>query len=277
MVKSRNKSLSFSKFHLFIESQKEVAKTRKVELSDFDKLSSSWSYVFENTVYECICEVEEKYLFLSINYGNSEPRGENLYDFEKKEMIANPRTSLQAELRNQLFVYYDFETELLYLNNSLKKKVVKKILEQETDLIFTIKDIMVDIDDFVKELNTVDCFEFTSINDIFSLSSEEAERRALEDLTGTTAPARFSVKAEYRKQDRYSIIKFIKKMGKKFKSNQLKGLIIKGKSEEGFERIYNTDTFIQKEVLKNVTVDENNQFNPKIVLSTLQQQIDVGR
>ena len=159
----------------------------------------------------------------------------------------------------------------------MKKKVVKKILEQETDLIFTIKDIMVDIDDFVKELNTVDCFEFTSINDIFSLSSEEAERRALEDLTGTTAPARFSVKAEYRKQDRYSIIKFIKKMGKKFKSNQLKGLIIKGKSEEGFERIYNTDTFIQKEVLKNVTVDENNQFNPKIILSTLQQQIDVGR
>ena len=72
-------------------------------------------------------------------------------------------------------------------------------------------------------------------------------------------------------------VKFIKKMGKKFKSNQLKGLIIKGKSEEGFERIYNTDTFIQKEVLKNVTVDENNQFNPKIVLSTLQQQIDVGR
>ena len=66
-------------------------------------------------------------------------------------------------------------------------------------------------------------------------------------------------------------------MGKKFKSHQLRGLIIKGKSEEGFERIYNTDTFIQKEILKNVTVDENNQFNPQIVLTTLQQQINVGK
>lgn len=277
MANVGNKSLSFSKFQLYVESQEEIAKTREAKLSDFKNLPKTWSYVYNNTVYECVSEVKEKYLFLSINYGNSEPRGENLYDFEKEETIANPRTSSQAELRNQLFVYYDFKTELLYLNNSLKKTVVKKILKQKTDLIFNVKDIFVDIDDFMQELNTVNWFEFTSIKDIFSSSGEEAERKALEDLTGTTAPTKFSVKAEYKGKDRYLITKFIKKMGRKFESHQLRGLIIKGKSEEGFERIYNTDTFIQKEVLKNVTVDENNQFNPQIVLSTLQHQINVGK
>lgn len=271
------KTLSFSKFQLFVETKDEVAQNRELKQKDVENLRKTWSYIYKDTVYECTGDVTDDYLFISINYGNSEPRGENIYDFKKNQTLDNPRTSSQAELRNQLFVYYDFKTQFLYLNNSSKKKALIEILKKETDTVFNIKDIMVDIDDFVKELNTVNCFEFTSVRDIFSSSGEEAERKALEDLTGTTAPKRFSIKAEYGGRDTHTIIKFLKRMGKKFKQDELRGLVIKGKSEEGFERIYNTDTFIQKEILKNVTVNENNLFDSKVVLLTLQNQINAGR
>ncbi|WP_279034430.1 hypothetical protein [Lactobacillus intestinalis] len=270
-----NKTLTFSKFQLYIESEDEIAETRVPKQSDFKDSTGAYRYVDKNNVYESNQIVDKDFWFIFINYGNSEPRGEKVYDFKENKKLKNPRTSSQAELKDQLFAYYDFKNEILYLNNSNKKKIIIKILKETTHLIFNIKNIYIEVEDFIAKLKEVNSFEFTSEKDIFSLPNEEAQRRALEDLTGTTAPKVFKVQAKYHKNSSYSIFNFLKKMGKKVKANQLKGLIIKGKSESGFERVYNTDTLIQKEVLKHVTVDENNQFDPENVLKALQKQIDL--
>lgn len=246
---SETKQITFSKFQLIHHTKEAGAEFVAPTTKTFENIPITFDYEKNaNTIYRATLLLNDKLLFLSFDFGTSEPRAEKVIDVETKEEAENPRKPSQAELRNQLFVYYDMSAQLLYLSDMRKKSCVEDILKEMTGEEFIIKNIYKDIEKFIKQINSVTEIGFTSLADIFSMASEQEQRKALETLTGVTAPKRFKITTEYPKAKQ--LMNFLRTMSKKATNQELKGLVIKGLSDNGFEQVYNSDSFIQKLPLK---------------------------
>ncbi|MDT2741780.1 hypothetical protein [Lactococcus garvieae] len=192
-----DKTISFSKFQIYYESTENGATYISPTEHTFRNLESSFDYEKdEKTIFRANVEKHEKYLFIDFRFGNAEPRADKVTNIVSKTERENPRTKEEAELRNQLFVYIDYQYECLFLSNRQYRKLVEKILKEKLNLKFTIKTIISDIDEFISKINKVNELQFTSTEDLFSYN--QTQRNALVDLTGTCAPTRFVLRTEYK-------------------------------------------------------------------------------
>ncbi len=143
----------------------------------------------------------------------------------------------------------------MYIYNLDKKNIFKTFLTEKLSIIFEIKNIYVSKDEFIKQLKEVSKIQFTDTRNLFNQGSKE--RQALIDLTGTDAPDNFSIEATYSKGMLVKIARFLRKQ-------ENRNLVIKGKDESGFEKIYNSEDLTQK-IKIDVTKNDNGKYDSETV------------
>ena len=234
---SNYKDLSFSTYQLFIDE-------KYAELSDFN-INQAWNEDFEDkyqTIHNVRCDIyKEKYFTLYDNFGSPIPRPDLIYDMPTKTKLVNPRKNTQAELKNQLFCLYDTSKKILYMNNAKKKKFVEEYLNKKLSQEIIIKNVYKNIEDFTKTLKTLDKIEFIAHRNLFSNISKSF--RNIKDLFGMDEPESFSLQAKYN----ISAGEQIKRVIENFRNEQTQipnsCLTCIGKDDEGFEQIFNENTF----------------------------------
>jgi hypothetical protein len=234
----------------------------------FYSLEENFSFHNEKTFYEIFVEKANDYVFFICDFGNPEPRDENLTNVNTGTKSNNPRTKEQAELLNQVFFLYHYDKNLLYISNSQKKSLFESILKEKLQKDFTIKNVFKKEDDFINILNECNSIKFTHINNLFNKDSKK--KQALIDLTGTDAPEEFTIEAKYGKNN--NVFDFIKNICQAKRDSNISSLAICGIDEKGFEFVYNIDTFQQKITIY-CAKNENGKFIADNVKDKLLEEI----
>lgn len=186
------------------------------------------------------------YFFLTVESGTLEPRDKYVIDKTSKKKRKNPKKETEIELLKQLFAFYDYKTNLLYLSDVRNKKIFEDIIHEITEQKFMLKGIYEDKETFLNLLNNVEEIKFTSKEDLFS--SDSKKRCSLIDLVGTTEITDLTLDIKTNSHQ-FNPINFLKDLMTEETEYTLNGLLIRGKDETGFEHVYNQQTFIKKIVI----------------------------
>lgn len=211
---------------------------------------------------------EENGVFFAIESGSAEPRDDFVIDINSKEKRENPRKETEIELLKQLFVYFDFKTNLLYLSDIRYRKHFEQIIHEITGNDYILKGIYKEKDAFLDIIKTVEEIKFVTQNDLFSADSKK--KTALEDLTGVTDDIDLTLDIKTNSH-RFRPIQLLKELMEEEDRYALSGLLIRGKDEKGFECIYNQENFIRK---INISAEKiSGKFDVDDVKKNIQREI----
>lgn len=230
--------LSFSTFQIIWESDTNVIRFNEVEKEAITKIPKEFEYREKDTFYKVYTELTDDYFWLVAEYGKPEPHRDKWVDVNTFKEEKNKRKTTQVELTNQSFLFYSFSSKLLYLSDSRHIKLMSRILSDKSENKFLIKRLLVDFKEFIKIIKSVNKIKFTGFNNLFNAESKEF--KAIEDLTGSSAPESFTLEATYSKS---KISQFLRGLNQSRLEHQIDKLVIAGLDESGLETIYNADTF----------------------------------
>lgn len=230
--------LSFSTLQIIWESDTNTIRYNEAGKKEFTKIPEEFEYSERGTFYKVYTELTDNYFWLVAEYGKPEPHRDKWVDVNTFEEEKNKRKTTQVELTNQSFLFYSFSSKLLYLSNSRHIKLMSKILSDKSENKFFIKRLLVNFDEFIEIIKSVNKIKFTGFNNLFNTESKEF--KAIEDLTGTSAPESFTLEATYNKS---KISQFLRRLNQSRLDQQIDKLVITGLDESGLETIYNVDTF----------------------------------
>jgi len=208
--------------------------------------------------------IEERFYWLYTSYGRPLPRTDHVISIEDGEKTTNPRTKKQIEPNNQLFAVYDFITQNFYISNLQQKNFFKTFFEKYTKDEVIIKNHYKNIDEFLKEISSVEKISFTGCQNLFSNGGDLME--PLKDIFGYGEPVEFFIEAKYgAKKEKF--IERIKDLWKKQQSSQLKTLVCIGKNDGGL-KIFNTNSIIDK-----LTISSNKDEQSLFCETDVQKEI----
>lgn len=230
--------ISFTTLQLIWESDLNALRFSEAVKEAFLKIPNEFDYLENGTYYKITTELTDNYFWLVAEYGRPEPHRNNWVDITTSKEEKNKRKNTQVELTNQTFLFYSFNSKLLYLSNSRHINLMSKILTDKSENKFLVKRLLKNFDEFIAIIKSINKIKFTGFKNLFS--SESKEFKAIEDLTGTSAPESFSLEATYNKS---KILEFLKRLNKSRNEQQIDKLVICGLDESGLETIYNVDTF----------------------------------
>lgn len=253
--------MNFYKKQILKESDSQGARFVIPDQSDFDNIEKESNFTKGETFYEYKIEIEDDFVWLSFDYGKTNPRDENLTNIETGKKRKNPRNNNEVEETGKFFVLCKYDGYLYTSDN--EKVAALKYFFIKIKLNFKIKNIYISKDEFIKNLKEVSEINFTNAKNLFNQNSKE--RQALVDLTGTDAPETFKIKATYG-------IGFLNKLKSFFQKINNDNLIIKGVDEDGFERTYNAETF-SKKIPIDVKEDNKGKYDSETVKTNLIQKL----
>lgn len=230
----------------------------------FDNLKDGCKFTEKGVYYEVQIIVNEKYIWLAFDSGKPNPRDPFVVDTQTFKKDPNPRTESQTELLDQFFVLFYFPNNTLYLSNNQKKTFLSSFLKEKLNIDILIKSFYKTPNEFIDTIKKVRKITFTDTRNLFNQNSKE--RQALVDLTGIDAPETFSIEATYNNG---IINNFIRRMTENYDNN----IVICGQDEEGFECIYNKESFCQKIPIK-LKKEDNSKFDAMQVLQALISEIE---
>lgn len=264
--------INFNKLQLIEESFDSTERFVAPTKDTFKAIESQFHLLIDDTYYEINTETTNDYIWFAFDYGKPNPIDDTLTNINTGRKKDNPRNIDEAELLHQLFAFYDFSNQLLYLSSLHKTSLFELMLAEQLQIKVSVKKVYKSADEFIKVLKQVDEISFTEIADLFNHDSKK--RQALIDLTGTDAPDRFTLMAKYSKNR--DIVGFIKELMSSKQDHYLKELVIKGVDNDDFEFVFNVDSFIQKIIIP-INKDENGKFDPIDVKSILVSRLGYER
>jgi len=260
--------LSFSTLQLIWESDTNAIRYNEAEKEAFVKIPEEFEYRESGTFYKVYTELTDTYFWLVAEYGKPEPHRDNWVDVTTFKEEKNKRKTTQVELTNQSFLFYSFSSKFLYLSNSRHIKLMSKILSDKSENKFLVKRLLVNFDEFIEIIKSVNKIRFTGFNNLFNADSKEF--KAIEDLTGTSAPESFTLEASYNKG---KIAGFLRRLNQSRLEQQIDKLVIAGVDESGLETIYNVDTFTSQ---INILCSKNSEgvYEHDMIKSTIMDKVE---
>lgn len=211
----------------------------------------------------------DNYIFLTVESGTTEPRDEYVIDKTSKQKRKNPKKETEIELLKQLFAYYDYKTNLLYLSDVRNRKLFEEIIHKITRKNFILKGIYEEKEKFLELLSNVEEIKFTTKDNLFSENS--IQRNSLINLVGTNTFTDLTLDIKTNSH-KFNPINFIRNLMADENNYKISGLLIRGKDETGFEHVYNQQTFIKKIIID--AEKYSGKFNPDDIKITLQKKIE---
>jgi len=199
--------------------------------------------------------IDDRFYWLYSSYGKPLPRTDHVINISDGNKIDNPRSMQQLEPNNQLFAVYDNKTKNFYISNQKQKNFFKiffkKYTLEQDDVI--IKNHYKDIEEFLKEINSVQTISFTGSQNIFTNGGDLMTH--LKNIFGYNEPVEFTVEAKYNAKKEFLKEKIIQ-LFRKQQNHELKKLVCIGKDEQGFEKYFNANNFYEK---YDISSDKDNQ------------------
>jgi len=239
--------ITYTTLQLIVESNKSAIAYIEPQFKHFEGVPNCFSHSENGTYYKLKKYLTEDYFALVVEFGKPAPHRNTLVNVNTNEEEENKRTDEEAELSKQSFFMYHFESKRLYLSNSKQIKLFSNILTKNSDqeIQFFVKRLFRNFEDFISILKGVDKIRFSGFKNLFSQDSKEF--KALEDLTGTSSPECFTLEASYNPMN---LKLFLRRLKEAHSTNKIEELMICGVDENGFESVYNVETFSRQFKIK---------------------------
>lgn len=253
-------SISFASLNIIIDAKVPSKKLLETVFSESEE-QINYEDFWHKTQTKII---DDRFFWLYSNFGKAMPHRDIVIDTTSQKEETNPRKTTQVEPNNQYFIVYDIQTSILYVSNRPKNNFLKFFINhkvnEEHEII--IKSHFKTIEEFLEILKSVDSIKFTGQKDLFTYGGDLMD--PLKNIFGFNEPEEFSIEAKYGSPIKESLKRRLGELSQKQKSGLLKTLVCIGKDEDGFNTIFNTNSFI-KQIDISVTKDEQDLFVPNEV------------
>ena len=220
---------------------------KKEDFLNFEKEFKECKDNGDHKVYYTIrTDLTDSYFWMSGAFGSPDPRPENVLNIDNFSLSDNPRQANEVEQKEQFFMVFTFCDSTMYLYNIRQKGFIQKLCENKLKKPVIIKDIFKTLDEFYAAIKQVDKICFTSQKkDLFSRTG--TINQVLTDNYGMEEPDEFFIEARYHTPISAKVRHTIERLRS---DTHLRRVIIKGRDDHNFEKVFNNDTFTQKMIIK---------------------------
>lgn len=155
--------MKFSEFNL-------IANEQQISNLDFFSNKEDDRYNFDKTEYVVNFElIDQNVFWIYARYGKEKPYSEEVLDIETKKFGKNPKLQNQIELKNQLFCIFVLSEQILYMSDHQKQNFLCSYLNSRFNKKFIIKKYIVNPEQFVAEITSIEKIQFFAKKNIFRL------------------------------------------------------------------------------------------------------------
>lgn len=272
----KNKPLKFSIYQLIIEgespfSAETFSEIKDHELEPFDICRSKEE---KETVSIKIINknyVDERFICFYFNEGNKFPYSPTVIDTSDLQEKENPRSPEDIEMDDQFFVLIDIYFQRIYLSDQRRRGTLNSWLKEKIKKEIMIKSI-INEEDFLSKLKTVNKIYFSVVPNLFNTSSEDILSHNLAvDIYGFEAEKAI-LELDYNDLSITEGIKnkFATILGRR---SEFQEVTIIGRSEEGFESMFNLEEVVSRIVIDISTQKQINLLDSGLVFGLLISKI----
>lgn len=259
--------MKFKTFQLFVDK-------KFMELDEMKKICEDGEPTFRHNkeFFEIELEIlENRFLWMSCQYDNAELYIEHVWDSVSQKRENNPRKKSQIECRKQLFVCYDCDTNVLYINDMQKRAFLSEYFSVILNKNVGTKNIIRSLDDFQQIVNTLKQVKFIQQRNIMTTSTGSIFEQTA-NIYGFDAPQRMYMKLDYNSTPIKKMKGFIHKLKSKRDIGEFEDIIIVGEDDNGIEHSFDFSSII-KSVIIEPSKNENGQYFAQDVKNHLLSEI----
>lgn len=270
-----NKPLKFSIFQLIIETETPfTVKTfssvedQKLETFEIGPKEDKETLSIKRVNKECF---EDRFIAFYFNEGNKFPYSPTVIDATDLIEKENPRPAEDIEMEDQFFVLIDVSSQRIYLSDQRKKGTFSAWLKEKIKKETHIKSI-INEGEFLNKIKSVNRIYLSVVPNLFNTSSQDILSHNLARDIYSFGGEKARLEIEYGNTRMTDIIKdkFNQVLGRK---GDFQEVTIIGRSDEGFESIFNLDEVISKLVIDVSVQEKTNLLDPTIVFNILIDKI----
>lgn len=189
--------------------------------------------------------VDNRYLWMYCQYDNSKLYGEIVLDTEKEKQHKNTRKKYEIELRKQLFLILDTESQLLYLSDITKKGAIKAYFTEELQADIIIKNLYSSLDEFQKSVKVLKKLKFTQYRNISNTLDKESIFMQQANELGLDMPEKIMMQIEYPNTFVGNLKNGIQILKKKKDQGYFSDIILIGEDDFGIEQSFDFTSIIK--------------------------------
>lgn len=184
---------------------------------------------------------ENKIVFL-VSYGKSKPN--RCYNRSQKTYDDSVLSDEIIHMTNQ-FIFVIYQNRVLCSDHNKRNIILNLLHETDKDFSCNLLAVSTSIDDFIKQVKSIESISITATNDLFI--GEFLNQDWGEDLDAKEKPETTTVKMEFKRalRDEY-LISLYKKL---ISPSYIKAFNIKGESADGFISI-NEESVVAREIFE---------------------------
>lgn len=236
----------------------EVAKNKKETLSIMGVSKSTF---------------DGRFVAIYINEGDKFPYVDKVKKIVRGKIkeLDNPRDSEEIEMRGQLFIVVDTQSQRIWLSDQRRKKQIIGWLKEKLGVDIEIKAIIQE-SNLVDRLTNVSEISFSVVPSLFNqIGQDTLSSKLSEDIYGFDAEkARVQLYYSNKKMTDKIKGKILGIVGKK---ENFEDICVIGRSDEDFETVFNTDGVVTKLTVSVAVIKETKLFSETEVFRALMQEI----
>ena len=183
------------------------------------------------------------------SFGKNKLYGEIVLDTEKEKQHKNTRKKNEIELRKQLFMVLDAESQLLYLSDITKKGAIKAYFNDALQAEIVIKNVYSSLDEFQKSVKLLKKLKFTQYWNIQNTLDDQSIFMQQANALGLDMPNKITMQIEYPNTLIGNVKNGIQILKQKREQGYFNDIILIGEDDSGIEQSFNFSS-----VIKNIEI-----------------------
>lgn len=208
--------------------------------------------------------IDNKYLWMYCQHDDAKLYGDIVFDTEKEKKHKNTRKRNEIELRKQLFVVYDIDAKLLFLNDMTKKSFVKEYIADALQVDVGVKNIYASLEEFQESVKSLTRLKFTQIYNIQNTIDEQSLFVKQVNELGLDMPDRMMMQIDYPNTPIGMIRAGLQNIKRKRDAGYFKDIILVGLDDLGVEQSFDFSSII-KNLDISVLKKENERYDEQEV------------
>jgi hypothetical protein len=215
--------------------------------------------------------VENRFVCLYFNEGDKYPYSDTVMDGDSFEELENPRKPEMIEMRGQLFVVIDCNTQRIWLSDQRQRATVANWMHEKIGCDVYVKSVISE-SDFVEHIKSVSGISFAVLPHLFNHAGEGVLSANLVHDIYQFGAEKARVQLLYRNTNLTDTIK--EKLNQLIsQKDNFNEITVVGKSDDGLDTVFNLEEVISKAKIQ-VESDEVAQLvDPAKVFSAICEQI----
>ena len=218
--------------------------------------------------------LRNQFLSLYFEAWKALPRPDSVYNINKESDEKNPRSPNQIERDTQIFVLIQESTQKIFISDFRIKLTIEDWLKEKIKEDVKIKNI-IDKDNFVNEIQSLNSVYLSASPDLFSLHSGILSEQLNQDIHNYGLDIEhIELKIQFQKHGiTERAQEQIRKLFQQHANRKFSKLEISGRHDEKFDRIFNTDNIIDKIEIEAIRRPNDGLLDPSSIFNALIDKI----